>query len=61
MAEVVANGNVVFNNSQRIFIKEADANGTYNNGSVFFRNGNQADVNTEDESNSTEETMFLVK
>ena len=61
MAEVVANGNVVFNNSQRIFIKEADANGTYNNGSVFFRNGNQADVNTEDESNSTEETNVFSK
>jgi hypothetical protein len=37
MAEIVNSGNVVFRNSQRIFIKESDANGSYNNGSVFLR------------------------
>ncbi|TXE17799.1 T9SS type A sorting domain-containing protein [Psychroserpens burtonensis] len=35
--EIVANGNVVFNNSQRIFIKETDADGTSDNGSTFLR------------------------
>ncbi len=33
-------GNVEFNNSQRIFIKESDADGNFNNGSVFFKGGN---------------------
>ncbi|MBT8325157.1 MAG: LamG domain-containing protein, partial [Winogradskyella sp.] len=37
MAEIIADGTVEFNNDQRIFIKEADADGTYNNGSAFFR------------------------
>lgn len=37
MVEIVADGKVEFNNSQRVFIKEADANNTYNNGSVFFK------------------------
>lgn len=40
ITEIVGNGHVEFNNSQRVFIKEADADGTYNNGSSFFRNGN---------------------
>jgi hypothetical protein len=37
IAEIIADGQVEFNNSQRIFIKESDADGTYNNGSVFSR------------------------
>ncbi|MFD2724965.1 LamG-like jellyroll fold domain-containing protein [Hyunsoonleella rubra] len=40
IAEIVANGNVEFNNGQRVFIKEADADGSYNNGSVFSKRGN---------------------
>ena len=39
MTEIVSNGNVVFNNDQRVFIKEDGANGSYESGSVFFRNG----------------------
>ena len=39
ITEIVADGTVEFNNSQRIFIKEADADGTYNNGSAFSKNG----------------------
>ena len=38
MTEIIASGNIEFNNSQRVFIKEADADETYNNGSVFFKN-----------------------
>ena len=34
---VVPNGQVEFNNSQRIFIKESDADGTYDNGSAFSK------------------------
>lgn len=37
ITEVIADGNIEFNNSQRVFIKESDADGSYNNGSVFFR------------------------
>ncbi|WP_055444311.1 GEVED domain-containing protein [Lacinutrix himadriensis] len=37
MAEIKNSGSVVFNNSQRVFIKEADADGSSSNGSVFFR------------------------
>ncbi|NCP06189.1 MAG: T9SS type A sorting domain-containing protein [Flavobacteriales bacterium] len=40
IAEIIADGEVVFNNSQRIFIKEADADGSYDNGSAFFKNSN---------------------
>ena len=49
MTEIIGSGNVVFKNSQRVFIKEADANGTYNNGSVFFRSADQEDSGSEDE------------
>ncbi|GAB1855248.1 hypothetical protein MHTCC0001_00810 [Flavobacteriaceae bacterium MHTCC 0001] len=40
IVEIVADGNVEFNNGQRLFIREADANGTYANGSTFFKAGN---------------------
>ncbi|MCA0131462.1 LamG-like jellyroll fold domain-containing protein [Winogradskyella alexanderae] len=39
MVEVIADGQVRFNNGQRLFIKESDHDGTYNNGSIFFKNG----------------------
>ncbi|WP_203256303.1 LamG domain-containing protein [Hyunsoonleella ulvae] len=41
ITEIVADGNVEFNNGQRIFIKETDADGSYNNGSVFLKNNNK--------------------
>ncbi|MFD2543113.1 LamG-like jellyroll fold domain-containing protein [Lacinutrix gracilariae] len=41
MAEIKNNGTVVFKNSQRVFVKEADADGTENNGSAFFRSTDQ--------------------
>jgi hypothetical protein len=40
ITEIIASGTVKFNNSQRVFIKEADANGTYNNGSSFLKSSN---------------------
>jgi hypothetical protein len=40
ITEIIASGTVKFNNSQRVFIKEADANGTYNNGSAFLKSSN---------------------
>ncbi|SEP89843.1 Por secretion system C-terminal sorting domain-containing protein [Hyunsoonleella jejuensis] len=41
ITEIVANGTVEFNNGQRIFIKESDANGNYSNGSVFMKGDNK--------------------
>ncbi|NNK40537.1 MAG: T9SS type A sorting domain-containing protein, partial [Winogradskyella sp.] len=49
MAEIIADGTVEFNNDQRIFIKEADADGTYNNGSAFFRSAATTTSATEEE------------
>ncbi|MDG1728769.1 MAG: discoidin domain-containing protein [Algibacter sp.] len=37
IVEIIANGQVEFNNSQRVFIKESDADGSYNNGSTFSK------------------------
>ncbi|GGD19825.1 PA14 domain-containing protein [Hyunsoonleella pacifica] len=37
ITEIIANGNVEFNNGQRVFIKEADADGKFKNGSVFSK------------------------
>ena len=39
ITEIVADGNVEFNNGQRVFIKEADANGSFEDGSVFMKSG----------------------
>ena len=46
IAEVVATGTVKFKNSQRVFIKESDANGTYTSGSVFFKSTNTKSKST---------------
>ncbi|WP_083478300.1 LamG-like jellyroll fold domain-containing protein [Lacinutrix himadriensis] len=37
MAEIKNTGSLVFKNSQRVFVKESDADGSEYNGSVFFR------------------------
>lgn len=56
IVEIINHGNVEFNNSQRVFIKETDANGSYNNGSVFFRT--DANAQTEfTQQNPTSETQ----
>jgi len=41
VVEITNDGSVEFNNNQRIFIKENDADGTVENGSVFFREATQ--------------------
>jgi hypothetical protein len=50
--EIVANGSLVFNNSQRVFIKESDADGTSDVGSVFLRMSNVSQDITIVEENS---------
>jgi hypothetical protein len=52
-AEIVANGNIVFNNSQRIFIKEADADGFNSElGSAFLRTSETSVSESDSEENS---------
>lgn len=60
MTEIVNSGNIVFKNSQRIFIKEADADGSYANGSVFFRNGSSSQ-NEKPMGDSTSEEGLMQK
>jgi len=47
--EIVANGSVVFKNSQRVFVKEADADGTSDTGSVFLRQSNPSQANLDED------------
>ncbi|WP_047549823.1 LamG-like jellyroll fold domain-containing protein [Psychroserpens sp. Hel_I_66] len=55
--EISSSGNVIFQNSQRIFIKEADADGTSDNGSVFLRSSQ----NAQDGSISEENVMQKIR
>jgi hypothetical protein len=62
MTEIVNNGTIVFKNSQRVFIKEADANGSYTSGSVFFRtNDTSADKNSTSQEDAEEEFMQKIR
>jgi hypothetical protein len=62
MTEIVNNGTIVFKNSQRVFIKEADANGSYTSGSVFFRtNDTSADRNSTSQEDAEEEFMQKIR
>jgi len=56
--EIIASGNVVFNNSQRLFIKEEDANGSYNSGSIFFRGNPNSEASEEQNSSYSEENVM---
>ncbi|NCQ15211.1 MAG: T9SS type A sorting domain-containing protein, partial [Flavobacteriales bacterium] len=58
IAEIIADGEVVFNNSQRIFIKEADADGMYHNGSTFFKNTNSKSKSSETSSTANDSLAF---
>ncbi|WGD34900.1 Ig-like domain-containing protein [Olleya sp. YS] len=53
ITEVVADGTIEFNNSQRVFVKEADANGSFYAGSVFFRTTNNQSNSDSDNSDTT--------
>ncbi|MEP1489899.1 MAG: LamG-like jellyroll fold domain-containing protein [Algibacter sp.] len=46
IAEIVANGTVEFNNDQRVFIKESDADGSYETGSVFLKSSSTKNSKT---------------
>ncbi len=53
--EVIEDGDIEFNNGQRVFVKESDADGTSNNGSTFFRT-----TNTETSTNTEEANPFQI-
>tara|TARA_R110002049_G_scaffold37208_1_gene117535 strand:- start:95688 stop:100307 length:4620 start_codon:yes stop_codon:yes gene_type:complete len=59
IVEIVADGIVKFNNGQRVFIKESDADGSYNNGASFFKSSNVKSKNTT--SNETAEANPMQK
>lgn len=59
IVEIKASGTVKFNNSQRVFIKESDANGTYNTGSTFLKSTNTKSKATS--TTSKEQTSDLQK
>nr|WP_321221712.1 LamG-like jellyroll fold domain-containing protein [uncultured Psychroserpens sp.] len=56
-AEIANSGNIIFKNSQRIFIKEADADGTSDVGSVFLR----TDENSQEEQISEDNIMQKIR
>jgi hypothetical protein len=58
MAEIIGDGQVVFNNGQRLFIIEADADGSYGNGSTFFKNGNSKSKGTETSKTEQDSLVF---
>ena len=58
IAEVIADGQVVFNNTQRVFTKEADVDGTYNNGSVFMKSGNTKSKKADNKDETEEADPF---
>jgi hypothetical protein len=61
MVEILNSGNVVFQNSQRVFIKEEDTDGSYNSGSVFFRGTNATDGSVEKNANGEDNLMQKIR
>ncbi|WP_179374855.1 PA14 domain-containing protein [Winogradskyella wichelsiae] len=58
ITEIESSGTIAFKNSQRVFVKESDADDSYDNGSVFFR----STVSSENESDSeTSEERLMQK
>lgn len=56
LTEIVSTGTVVFKNSQRVFVKESDANGTSDTGAVFLRTDNSGNNDS-----SSEEDQLMQK
>ncbi|MCK8479185.1 LamG-like jellyroll fold domain-containing protein [Psychroserpens algicola] len=59
VTEIISNGVVTFKNSQRLFIKEADANGTSDTGAVFMRNDGSQSNETTSEANAVMQKIRL--
>jgi len=61
ITEIVSSGNVIFQNGQRVFVKESDADGSYNNGSVFFRSATSNSQNQDASQNEESEENLMQK
>ncbi|MDO7171064.1 LamG-like jellyroll fold domain-containing protein [Mariniflexile sp. AS56] len=61
VAEIIGSGQVEFNNSQRVFVKEADADGTYNQGSSFLKSSNTKSKSTSDDDANANESMMKIR
>jgi len=62
IAEIESNGQVEFNNSQRIFIKESDADGSDDTGSLFSKSGSgKSSKNSNSQANETIEPMQRIR
>ncbi|ALJ05820.1 hypothetical protein APS56_12080 [Pseudalgibacter alginicilyticus] len=61
IVEIVANGTVEFNNGQRVFIKESDADGGYDNGSTFFKTNNVKEKVSESTEDNQESQMQKIR
>ncbi|MCB4797992.1 LamG-like jellyroll fold domain-containing protein [Neotamlana laminarinivorans] len=53
IVEIVDDGEIEFNNGQRVFVLESDADGTDYNGSVFFKGNSSKDNSTKEDDDST--------
>ncbi len=59
ITEIIADGNIEFNNDQRVFILEEDADGSYNNGSTFMKSsGSKKSKNAESSASKTTNSAF---
>lgn len=58
VTEIIADGVVEFNNGQRVFIKESDADGNYNNGSVFFKRNTKKSKQAASKTDTTPKSDF---
>ncbi|OBQ55868.1 T9SS type A sorting domain-containing protein [Tamlana sp. s12] len=45
---IIAYGDVIFNNAQRVFAKDSDANGTLGVGSIFYKSNSNKSTTTQD-------------
>ncbi len=61
ITEIIADGNVEFNNGQRIFIKESDADGSYSSGSVFMKGGNKKGKSNQSKSEPSKDSMQKIR
>ncbi|TBN03253.1 LamG domain-containing protein [Hyunsoonleella flava] len=61
ITEIIADGDVEFNNGQRIFIKESDADGSYSNGSVFMKGGNKKGKSNQSKSETLKDSIQKIR
>ena len=61
IVEIVANGTVEFNNSQRVFIKESDADGSYDTGSSFLKSSNVKSKGVQSKGSTPENDMQRIR